>query len=258
MEKPQGVDINGEAISCPICTDILHYATETCCGHAFCEACIRRWLETNPTACPMCKRNPQPVHPSFTLRSICEQYHKKNPNNYELMMREKDLGNDFYARKQYRKAIEHYSAALSKLGETDNNRGVLYNNRSQCYIKLFQYSNALDDCEKAILMTGNSANLVKARMRKGSCLMHLGDLEGSLLDFELALQSDAGGTFTKEIKQCISMLPPPQELPNAIPAPVCQHTPTPSASVIDESSTQHGGESRRSRRRRRKTQCSLM
>jgi tetratricopeptide (TPR) repeat protein len=156
------VDVNKDAISCPICTDILHKALETHCGHAFCELCIRKWLDTH-TTCPMCKKNPHPVHPSFTLRSICEQYYKKHPDQIELMTREKELGNDYYSKKQYWKAIEHYTAAMSRLeGEANDKLGILYNNRSQCYIKLFKYNNALADCEKAICMTTTTDNQGKA------------------------------------------------------------------------------------------------
>jgi len=276
MSKLQ-VDINSDAICCPICTDILHHATETCCGHAFCELCIRRWLESHPTTCPLCKKNPQPVHPSFTLRAICEQYYKKNPtNHHDLVTREKELGNEFYSKKQYWKAIEHYTAAMGGLCETDAMRGVLYNNRSQCYIKLFKYSNALADCEKAILLKISNDNLVKARMRKGNCLMHLGDVAASHTEFKLALQldSDGAGVFKSEIEKCMSMLPPPQELPNSIPDNVINPDPPPnprfSSSLSPSTSTspptaecteevgRSGRRGRGRRSRRGKPGCSLM
>jgi len=270
------VDIDKDAICCPICTDILYSAVETGCGHAFCQACLGRWLDNNATTCPMCKRNPHPVHPSFTLRSICEQYYKKQPNQFELMLREKELGNDFYQKRQYWKAIEHYTIAIQQVGESNSRCGVLYSNRSQCYIKLFKYGNALADCEKAIAMSSDTdTNVVKARMRKGSCLMHLGDLGGSVIEFELAAKLDSLGTFAKEIQQCLNMLPPPQELPNYLPeSPIVPPTtnnttvnnsihqsplqhPSPPHTPFERNSSNSGSGSNR-RRRRRKDKCIIM
>jgi len=249
------VGVNKEDISCPICADILYKPVETYCGHAFCEACLANWLPNHPTACPMCKKNPQPVHPSYTLRNICEQYYKQHPNQAGLEMREKEIGNDCYQKQQYWKAIEHYTQAIQSLGEAHNKAAVLYSNRSQCYIKLFKYSHALADCEKALSLIDNPHDAVKVRVRKGKCLMHQGDLESSLAEFQLAAKLDTTGTFALEIRQCIDMLPPPQELPNT-PSP----SPSSSNSTIASScQTPYVPPSSSHRRpRRRKPKCIIM
>jgi len=182
------------------------------------------------------------------------------------MLREKELGNDFYQRKQYWKAIEHYTIAIQQIGESNNKCGVLYSNRSQCYIKLFKYRKALEDCEKAISMSMDiDINLIKARIRKGSCLMHLGDLGGSIVEFELAAKLDSLGTFAKEIQQCLEMLPPPQELPNCLPeSPRYQAPPNVNSSnrvsPLSPPLTHYERNSSNSnrRRRRRKDKCNIM
>ncbi|XP_076448162.1 uncharacterized protein LOC143284905 [Babylonia areolata] len=45
---------------CAICLNVLHEARMCPCHHIFCELCIRRWLESNPT-CPTC-RSPSTLH----------------------------------------------------------------------------------------------------------------------------------------------------------------------------------------------------
>ena len=43
-----------DELSCPICADLLVAPRNAPCGHAFCAACIARWLAVSPS-CPICK-----------------------------------------------------------------------------------------------------------------------------------------------------------------------------------------------------------
>jgi len=41
---------------CPICTDVLESPKQTPCEHAFCEACIKHWLDSVRNTCPSDQR----------------------------------------------------------------------------------------------------------------------------------------------------------------------------------------------------------
>lgn len=60
---------------------------------------------------------------------------------------EKLKGNDFFAQKDFLKAIHHYNKAL----EIDPSLSIVYGNRGLCYLKLGKYKEAIEDSTKAIV-----------------------------------------------------------------------------------------------------------
>ncbi|KAJ4456395.1 hypothetical protein PAPYR_8360 [Paratrimastix pyriformis] len=141
-----------EALECPICSEILRDAYVTFCGHAFCESCLLRWLQQK-NFCPICRKNPSPIHPDFALRRIAISYRKlsgepdatahtetahSNPDEERL------AGNLAYQRGDYAEAISAYTRAMSKQRDP-----ILYANRAQCYVKLGQFRAGLEDCDEA-------------------------------------------------------------------------------------------------------------
>jgi len=140
-------------LDCSICYELLTNALETCCGHAFCEYCINKVLENSeqPT-CPLCRQNPTPIHPSYTLRRLVEQERvkrgissKMNEDHCNISMNKlQHLGSVAYRRGQYAEAIKYFSDGI-----THYPTAIFYGNRAACYFKLKRYKTALDDYEMA-------------------------------------------------------------------------------------------------------------
>ncbi|EGG18713.1 RING zinc finger-containing protein [Cavenderia fasciculata] len=201
------VMVDQELLTCPICSDIFIDACDTSCGHTFCEFCLNSCLESRPDKCPVCSKDPSPVHPAFTIRSICEvlQPHKTSEDDGKTLESEKEMGNQKYYQNKYADAISHYNNAIDKVtNSSDPKNCVLFNNRAQCYIHLHQYKRALLDCEEAIRL--NDSN-VKAFMRKGLCLRQLGVFEESKSAYQKAAQLDTSNQWTEQIRDGLNSLP---------------------------------------------------
>jgi tetratricopeptide (TPR) repeat protein len=221
-----------ELLECPICCELFENATETFCGHAFCEYCIARCLENEPEVCPVCRNDPSPIHPSFTLRKIVEEYRKMRGLTIEDLSNksaseEKQTGNAHYLKGEFADAIKHYSNAID-----DTPSAILFGNRATAYFKLNQFRLALQDCEKAIKL---DPAYVKAYMRKGLCLEQMRDyneayktfLEVKRLDKSSQLREEtdhaiqritrfvtSASTTSSSTSSASSGAPPPQQQPN--------------------------------------------
>jgi len=195
-----------EKLECPICQDMFVDACETSCGHGFCEFCLNSCLEQKPGICPVCQKNPSPIHPSFILRSLVDCLRgvpaEAPPGTVAT---EKAEGNNCYNLKKYAEAIVHYSLALQKDGSDALTKAVLHANRAQCYIKLEEYRRALDDCDESIRLdpTGD----VKAHMRRGHCLYRLGYLTNSREAYEQAKRLDTTNKWREAIDEALMSLP---------------------------------------------------
>ena len=77
--------------------------------------------------------------------------------------KKKDLGNQEYLKKNYEKAVDHYSEAIQILGETIQQAAIYFCNRSMCYIHMDRFAAGLEDAEKAILA---DKNFIKGYYRK--------------------------------------------------------------------------------------------
>jgi len=203
--------IDTEKLECPICQDLFQDACETSCGHGFCEYCLNKCLEQKAGLCPVCQKNPSPIHPSYTLRAIVDSIRKTTEGNPDVsadvgsVENEKTAGDTCHNQKKYAEAIKHYTQALQKSPSADARNAVLYNNRAQCYIKLEQYRRALDDCEEAIRLDPNN---IKAFIRKGDCLAKIGEHEPSRQAYLQATRLDSNATWRDHINKALSLLPP--------------------------------------------------
>jgi tetratricopeptide (TPR) repeat protein len=200
-------------------------ACETSCGHGFCEFCLNKCLEQKAGLCPVCQKNPSPIHPSYTLRAIVDSIKKSTEGNPCVLAdvgsveSEKTAGDTCHNQKKYAEAIKHYTQALQKSPSADVRNAVLYNNRAQCYIKLEQYRRALDDCEEAIRL---DANNIKAFIRKGDCLAKIGEYEPSRQAYLQATRLDSSSTWREHINKALSLLPPASlgSIPTHPPCPL--------------------------------------
>ena len=96
-------------------------------------------------------------------------------------MSAKDQGTEQFKLKNFDKAIEFYTQALT---ETPADH-TIYGNRSAAYTNLKQYQQALDDGNKAIEL---KADWGKGYQRKGNALHGLGKLEDAIQTYEEGLK----------------------------------------------------------------------
>jgi len=197
-------------------------AIETSCGHAFCEHCLNQCLEAKPNICPVCHKNPSPVHPSYLLRSLCDPLNVDRPekdNASGPATAEKNLGNDSYNKKKYSDAIVHYNNAIERNPKDDLEKAVIHNNRAQCYIQLQQFHRALIDLEDCIRLNPAGEIKVKATIRKAMCQSKVGDFKSSRQSYQTALQLDKNRKFRDTILHALKSLPGDITSPPAVGRP---------------------------------------
>ncbi|CAI9103531.1 OLC1v1002031C1 [Oldenlandia corymbosa var. corymbosa] len=93
---------------------------------------------------------------------------------------EKELGNDFFKKKNYNEAIDCYSRSIA-LSPT----AVAYANRAMAYIKLRRFQEAESDCSEALNLDDQ---YTKAYSRRSTARKELGKLKESLEDVDFALK----------------------------------------------------------------------
>ncbi|KAJ7126724.1 hypothetical protein C8R44DRAFT_873852 [Mycena epipterygia] len=72
---PAALQSNNPDLACAVCLDVLAHPVLTACGHGYCYACIRMWLERAWT-CPLCKRVMEhaPVRDSVQEAVIAQEF----------------------------------------------------------------------------------------------------------------------------------------------------------------------------------------
>lgn len=120
------------------------------------------------------------------------------------------LGNDYYERGDYEKAIENYNTSIllnpifseayfnralsyyqlknfdrsindyTKSAELDPNNPIIYNNRGDAYYKKQDFQSAIKDYDKAISL---NPNYLKAYYNRGLCYASLEEYEKAVADF---------------------------------------------------------------------------
>jgi FK506-binding protein 4/5 len=111
----------------------------------------------------------------------------------------KAIGNEWFQKKDYSRAIRRYNDALDAVDSDDDFKAddekkgqfarklpVLLN-RAQCFLSQKLYSECAHDCKKALGM--ESAN-VKALFRLGCAQLEMGDFEGSKVSLKKVLERD--------------------------------------------------------------------
>jgi len=195
MHPSTGQQSFEECLECVICQEYFKNACDTSCGHSFFDVCISQWLNSHKT-CPICQKEASPIHPNWPLRSIVSLFQKNaqtEHDNKQQAEKAKKIGNDFYRNSNYPEALENYSKAIALTPEDY----TLYNNRSQCYLKLGEYQRALQEAEKALELKPDS---VKAYIRKAMSLEGLGANSAGLETLSIALAFDSNQEFAMEIQ----------------------------------------------------------
>ncbi|XP_063780268.1 sperm-associated antigen 1 [Pseudophryne corroboree] len=107
-----------------------------------------------------------------------------------LAVREKEKGNEAFKCADYAEAICYYSRSISTLPSA-----VAYNNRAQAEIKLENWQNALNDCERALeLEPGN----MKALLRRATVNTNLRNYQAAAKDLTTVLHHEPENPIAKK------------------------------------------------------------
>jgi tetratricopeptide (TPR) repeat protein len=99
----------------------------------------------------------------------------------------KSKGNDSYKAKDYRGAVDAYSAAISH----NPTNAALYNNRAAAYVMLLQFREAIADCDRCIQLDGSNS---KAFFRKSTAYKALGNIDAAVEALNAGLVHDSGNS----------------------------------------------------------------
>ncbi|EGC37198.1 hypothetical protein DICPUDRAFT_77144 [Dictyostelium purpureum] len=118
---------------------------------------------------------PPNVSVIFKIKLLSFKFKQNDYNNFEALItrakEEKETGNQFYNKTNYKKAIRHYVKGIWILSDPEQTLGinegedkllketfiVLYLNLASCHIKLKDGKRALSTCEKILELGGNTA-----------------------------------------------------------------------------------------------------
>ena len=111
--------------------------------------------------------------------------------NKELAKEAKLKGNNAFEQKDYKAAIEHYTEAI----KNDPSDHIFYSNRSACYACTDEFTRALEDGEKCIML---KTNWSKGYFRKGVALHNLKKYDDAIKAYEEGLKIDPKDYILKE------------------------------------------------------------
>ena len=111
------------------------------------DQCIRQAVLTQGNICPVCRQNPQPIHPSYTIRKIIEEL--KFPDTKKENDRELEKAIALSKDGKYEEAAQ----AFSKVKKPS---ALIFGNRAYCYLKLGKLKEAVEDCDRALSLNSTT------------------------------------------------------------------------------------------------------
>ncbi|KAM7036393.1 sperm-associated antigen 1 [Passerculus sandwichensis] len=124
-----------------------------------------------------------------------------------IATREKEKGNEAFATGDYVEAVTYYTRSLSVIPTA-----AVYNNKAQAEIKLQDWDNALQDCEKVLDMEPGN---IKALMRRATVHNHLQNYQAAIEDLNEVLSVEPENSMAKksllEIEEKLKGLKPVSE-----------------------------------------------
>jgi DnaJ homolog subfamily C member 7 len=117
----------------------------------------------------------------------------------QKLERTKEEGNQEYKAARWQAAIDKYSEALEIDPANRGTNSKILQNRAQCKIKLKQYDEAIDDCERAITL---DPSYMKARKTKANALGQASQWEAAVREWKSIQEMDPEDrTLPKEIRK---------------------------------------------------------
>uniref|UniRef100_A0A674HI52 Sperm associated antigen 1 n=1 Tax=Taeniopygia guttata TaxID=59729 RepID=A0A674HI52_TAEGU len=130
-----------------------------------------------------------------------------NRDKIIIATREKEKGNEAFASGDYVEAVTYYTRSLSVIPTA-----AVYNNKAQAEIKLQDWDNALEDCEKVLDMEPGN---IKALMRRATVHSHLQNYQTAIEDLNKVLSVEPKNTNAKkrllELEEKLKSLKPVSE-----------------------------------------------
>ncbi|KAL1190866.1 Hsp70-Hsp90 organizing protein 3 [Cardamine amara subsp. amara] len=116
---------------------------------------------------------------------------KERKERKEKALKEKEYGNGAYKKKDFERAIEHYSKAM----ELDDEDISYLTNRAAVYLEMGKFEECIEDCDKAVErgreLRSDFKMIARALTRKGSALVKMAkcskDFESAIETFQKAL-----------------------------------------------------------------------
>ncbi|KAL1199067.1 Hsp70-Hsp90 organizing protein 1 [Cardamine amara subsp. amara] len=145
------------------------------------------------------KREPAPeLEPELT-----EEKEKKERK--EKALKEKELGNAAYKKKDFETAIQHYSTAI----EVDDEDISYITNRAAVYLEMGKYNECIEDCDKAVErgreLRSDYKMVARALTRKGTALTKMAkcskDYEPAIEAFQKALTEHRNPDTLKRLNE---------------------------------------------------------
>ncbi|CAD5226347.1 unnamed protein product [Bursaphelenchus okinawaensis] len=114
---------------------------------------------------------------------------------------EKNLGNEFYKKKEFAAAHEHYDKAI----ELDPNNMTFYNNKAAAYFEEGKYEECIKTCEKGVEVgrehRADFATIAKGLSRAGNAYLKLGDKKQAHFYFGKSLSEHRDPELVKKHKK---------------------------------------------------------
>jgi hypothetical protein len=139
-------------------------------------------------------------------------------NNMEKIKELKDVGNSYYKKNDFQKALDCYTNGVNLLSERQGDEALLCNllsNRAVCFLKLGKYEPCVEDCSSVLAFSFNSHTL-KALYRRASAHRQLGHLIDARGDLQHLLKiepdNNEAKTLLKEIAFLIQKASPSSEV----------------------------------------------
>ncbi|KAJ3015898.1 RNA polymerase II-associated protein 3 [Thoreauomyces humboldtii] len=156
--------------------------------------------------------------PSTGKSKSSETIAEASDRNIEESLIEKEKGNAWFKKGDYKRAITCYTKSMA----FDTSNAILPVNRAMAYLKLDKFQEAEKDCSTGLALDAKS---LKALWRRGIARRELGKFKESQKDFEQALVLDPSNKAVKEdlAKLVAKMKPLQKEVtakrPTTEPAP---------------------------------------
>ncbi|KAH8398128.1 hypothetical protein KR215_006157 [Drosophila sulfurigaster] len=114
----------------------------------------------------------------------------------------KDKGNEAFKASKWSEAVQQYTLAI-KLGSKHKELPVFYKNRAAAYLKLDEFSNAVDDCTESLRLAPNDP---KALFRRAQAFEALSKPEEAYKDATALFKADPGNKSVQPMLQRLHLI----------------------------------------------------